>query len=79
MTPTCRTCGAKFPGKDTCNHCGSDPNATPTVASRVKRALGVTPSKPRTTKDRRARKAQVRSITNTKAGNKHGRQVKTRS
>jgi hypothetical protein len=26
-TPTCRTCGTKFPGKDSCKVCGRDPHA----------------------------------------------------
>lgn len=26
-TPTCRTCGTKFPGKDVCKMCGRDPHA----------------------------------------------------
>lgn len=27
MTPTCNTCDTKFPGKEICKLCGSDPNA----------------------------------------------------
>lgn len=39
MTPTCRTCGTKFPGRDVCKHCGAEPGAEPTVESRINRAL----------------------------------------
>lgn len=39
MTPTCRTCGTKFPGRDVCKQCGADPAAAPTVESRIGRAL----------------------------------------
>jgi uncharacterized Zn finger protein (UPF0148 family) len=36
-TPTCRTCGAKFPGRVTCKVCGADPALEPTVEQRVQR------------------------------------------
>lgn len=83
-TPTCKTCGTKFPGKDFCKSCGFDPNATPTVTQRVARAVGlrktkVAPSRS-TKKDRAAFKAELRSLRmpNGRPKLKHGRQVKTR-
>lgn len=38
MTPICRTCDTKFPGKDVCKTCGADPNAEPTLDYKIERA-----------------------------------------
>lgn len=37
MTPTCRSCQTKFPGKDVCKVCGADPNAEPSIDQKIER------------------------------------------
>jgi hypothetical protein len=71
-TPTCRTCGAKFPGKEVCTHCGANPNAEPSTTARVKLAIKQAP-KARTAADRRKLKHQLKSIQSRPRKRKHGR------
>ncbi len=67
-TPTCASCGTKFPGRDSCKSCGRDPNAAPSVQSIVRKAVPESDATGR-------RRALKRSITSTPARRKrkHGR------
>ena len=66
--PVCRSCGAKFPGRDSCKSCGANPNGAPVVSMRVNAAIpGKKPE------DRKRRKALLRSLTQQPRRKKHGR------
>lgn len=71
-TPTCRTCGTKFPGRDICKSCGVDPAAEPNRAARAARVVKAMP-KPSNAAQRRMLKYKLRSIQNAPRKRKHGR------
>jgi hypothetical protein len=72
-TPICRSCGRKFPGRDTCSQCGCDPGVAPSSAALAKIAVAsLDPSGDRNL-DRRRRKALGRSMMQKRKPRKHGR------
>lgn len=66
-TPTCRSCGTKFPGRDSCKSCGCDPDAPPSIARKVMQAVP-------DPMDRGRRRALRRSLTSSQRRRGHGRQ-----
>jgi len=76
-TPICRTCGAKHSRDKTtglCRRCGYDPTVRPSVTVRIARKFKGAP-KPISTKDRKTRRAELRSMraTTGRKKYKHGR------
>ena len=72
-TPVCRSCGTKFPGRESCKSCGNDPDATPSLAVLAEVAVAsLDPSGDRNL-DRRRRKALERSMMQRRKPRKHGR------
>lgn len=74
-TPTCRTCGTKFPGREVCKECGADPNAVPSEAIRFKHAVRrAVATAPHLKPTKATTRAIRRSIENKPRKRGHGRQ-----
>ena len=72
-TPICRSCGRKFPGRDTCSYCGCDPHADPSSERLVEIAVGSLASTGDRELDRRRRRALERSMRQSRKPRQHGR------